>query len=197
MSLHPKGGFRVSPQTGKAVPIRLPISLRGDEPERLIGVASTHRDRILLLMGYYLGLRVSEIVGCLVEDIDLDVAFCTVRRGKGDKDRAVPIPAALLPDLRAWIGGRTSGWLVPSKRSVTGHHAIRSVQKMIKAAAIRAGIARRVTPHKLRHTFAIRLLERGAHIIEVRDLMGHASVSTTEVYLGSEPERLRAAVDRL
>jgi integrase/recombinase XerD len=68
---------------------------------------------------------------------------------------------------------------------------------MIRAAALRAGIARRTTPHKLRHTYATRLLQRGADIIEVRDLLGHASVSTTQVYLSSDPERLRGAVDRL
>ncbi len=197
MSLQAKGGFRVSQQTGKAVPKRLPIFLHGDEPERLFAAAVALRDRTLILVGFYLGLRVSEIVCRQVEDIDLDRALCVVRKGKGDKDRAVPIPVALLPALRAWIADRTTGWLFPSTRSQTGHLSARAFQKSIKLTAARAGISRHVTPHKLRHSYATALLHSGADIIEVRDLLGHSSVATTQIYLHTEPERLRAAVDRL
>ncbi len=175
----------------------LPVSLRGDEPDRLLGSARTPRDRLLYLCGLLLGLRVSELVGLRVEDLDLDGGTCTVRHGKGDRDRALPIPARLLPELRSWIGTRRDGWVFPSPRSKTGHLSARAVQLSIRAAAARAGISRHTTPHKLRHSYATRLLQRGADIIEVRDLLGHSSVSTTQIYLSSEPERLRSAVDRL
>jgi integrase/recombinase XerD len=178
------------------MPKRLPICLRGDEPDRLLAAVRCPRDRIIFLVGLYLGLRVSEIVGRRVEDVDLERAMYTVRGGKGDKDRVVPIPAKVLRDLQDWIGERKEGWLFPS-RGRTGHVTARAVQVAIEKAAKKAGIARHVTPHKLRHTYATRLLQRGADIIEVRDLLGHASVATTQIYLGSEPERLRAAVDRL
>lgn len=175
---------------------RLPSSLRGDEPDRLLHQSAGPRDRLLYQCGLYLGLRVSELVGLAVEDIDLSRGVCTVRHGKGDKDRAVPIPAKLLPELRAWIGERQTGWLFPSPRGA-GHLSARAVQVSIRKAAQRAGIARHVTPHKLRHSYATNLLRRGADIVEIKELLGHSSIATTQVYLSADPERLRDAVDRL
>jgi integrase/recombinase XerD len=178
------------------MPKRLPVSLRGDEPDRLLAAVRCPRDRIVYLCGLYLGLRISEIVCRRVEDVDLQQSLYMVRHGKCDKDRSVPVPARLLPELRAWVGDRKEGWLFPS-RGKTGQVTARGVQMAIAKAAKRAGIPRHVTPHKLRHTYATRLLQRGATIMEVRDLLGHASVATTQIYLECEPERLRAAVDRL
>jgi site-specific recombinase XerD len=176
---------------------RLPQSLQSDEPERLTRAARSPRDRLLLRTGLFLGVRVAELVGLRVEDVDLVAAVVQVRRGKGDRDRAVPIPAALLPELRAWLDGRAAGWLFPSPVDPQQHLSIRAVQRMVGRCRARAGIARAVTPHKLRHSFAVALLRSGADIIEVRDLLGHASVATTQVYLSATSERLRAAVDRL
>ncbi len=177
------------------MPKRLPHSLRGDEPDRLLVATRGPRDRLLVLFGLYLGLRCAEIVCRRVEDLDLAGGVCQVRRGKGDRDRAVPIPARLRPELAAWLDGR-SGWVFPG-RGRAGHLTTRGVQKVVAAAARRAGIARHVHPHALRHSYATRLLRTGADILEVRDLLGHASIATTQLYLSSEPERLRAAVDRL
>jgi integrase len=101
------------------MPRRLPSCLRGDEPDRLLAAAPTRRDRLLIGCGLLLGLRVAELVGLRVEALDLARGVCMVWRGKGDKDRAVPIPARLLPELAAWLDGRTGGWLFPSPRSRT------------------------------------------------------------------------------
>lgn len=175
---------------------RLPNCLTGDEPDRLLAAAKKPRDRLLMLCGLLLGLRVSELVGRRVEDLDLDQAVCQCRRGKGDKDRAVPIPARLLPELRTWLAGRRDGWLFPGV-GCSGHLSVRAAQLLVQGAARRAGIARRVTPHRLRHSYAVRLLRTGADIMEIKELLGHSSVSTTQVYLSADAERMRAAVDRL
>lgn len=178
------------------MPRRLPSSLCGDEPDRLLAAARNPRDRAILLLGFFCGLRISEIVGRRVEDLDLDRGMIQVRHGKGDKDRAVPIPAKILAELRAWVGDRREGFVFPG-RGGSGHLTRNAVNLSIQAAAARAGITRRCTPHSTRHTYATRLLRTGADIIEVRDLLGHSSVATTSLYLSSDPERLRGAVDRL
>lgn len=176
---------------------RLPIFLKGNEPELILGQLERGRDKLIFLIGIYAGLRVSEIVGRRVEDVDQANSLLEVRQGKGDKDRTVPISPKLLEPLKAWIGARTLGWLFPSPRNPDGHLSARQVQLSIQAAAKRAGIAKKITPHKLRHTFAGNLLRAGADIMEIRELLGHESVATTQVYLQAIPERLRGAVDRL
>lgn len=174
---------------------RLPKTLIGDEAGRLLAAIRKPHHKLIASMGLYLGLRISEILDRRVEDFDFDRCICRVWHGKGDKDRAVPIPAKLLPELLAWCAGRT-GWLFPS-HSRTGRLGPRSVQRMIRSAARRAGITRKVTPHVWRHTCASQLLRSGADIIEVRDILGHSSVATTQVYLSSDPARLKSAMDRL
>jgi integrase/recombinase XerD len=179
---------------------RLPVYLRQRELDLLVAAAPTDRDRLILLIGAYAGLRVSEIVKLQVEHLDFEDAMIEVHAGKGDKDRNVPMHTRLAWDLRRYLNGRTSGWLFPAPRSshgATGHLTTRAVQNMVAAAAGRAQIARHVTPHKLRHTFATQLLAQGADLIEIKDLLGHSSVATTQIYAAALPERLRGAVDRL
>jgi integrase/recombinase XerD len=180
---------------------RLPTFFRAKEAEALLGAAKSQRDRLIVLVGLYLGLRVSEMTKLRVEDVDLVERLAFVRQGKGDKDRYVPIPAGLVAPLRAWMGARQEGWLFPSRQG-GGRLASRTVQLLIKRLAAAAGIAgatlaRKCTPHKLRHSYATRLLEAGATIREVQELLGHSSVATTEIYTHVNPGRLRGAVDRL
>lgn len=174
---------------------RLPKFLTEAEVKALIDACPTERDRLIVRALYFLGLRVSELVNLRVEHLDLDQRSCFVFAGKGDKDRYVPIPVRFLPELTRWVGSRVSGFLVTSSRSP--HLSVDAVQRMIKAAAARAGITKAVTPHKLRHTFATTLLNRGADLMQVKDLLGHSSVATTQIYLFCLPDRLRGAVDRL
>jgi len=174
--------------------------LRDDEPERLLAATTTARDRVLLMTGLYLGLRVSEICKLQIEDVDLRRRVAFVREGKGMKDRAIPIPKPFAPILRGWIGGRQTGYVFPSPRG--GRLTNRAVQKLVKRMAAKAGLReagkpRKYHPHKLRHAYATRLLQTGADIKEVQDLLGHASLQTTMVYVHSTPERLASAVDRL
>ena len=178
---------------------RLPRSFPAHELHALLHACVRERDRLILQVGFQCGLRVSEIVGLDVPDLDWERGQLLVRRGKGDKDRTVPVPSKLLTALGTYLAGRTRGPLFPSPRG--GHLTTRAVQKLMKRLAIRAGLpdaARpyRTNPHKLRHTAATRWLRSGADIIEVRDLLGHASVATTQGYLSADSSRLKAAVER-
>src|SRR6266702_4453009 len=176
---------------------RLPVYLRDKELSRLLDAVPNQRDRLIVLVGAYAGLRVSEILNLRIGDLDFEDGMLEVRVGKGDKDRTIPMHVLLARALRVHIGSAQAGWLFPSGRSGSGHLMRRAVQLMIHSAAERAGIVRHVTPHKLRHTFASNLLFAGADLLEIKDLLGHASVSTTQSYAFCRPERLREAVDRL
>lgn len=191
---------------------RLPNFLRQAEADALLAAAAgarltaaspskrraAHLDEILLQTGLLLGLRVSELCKLDVQDLDLAARTAMVRAGKGDKDRCVPVPARLVALLEEWQGRgkkRAAGPVFASPRG--GRLASRTVQLRLAALGKRAGLPRRLKPHTLRHTFATRLLERGASIREVQELLGHSSVATTEVYTHTVPDRLRGAVDRL
>jgi integrase len=169
--------------------------------EALLGAADAPRDRLLLGLGLFCGLRVSELCKLEAPDLDLGAGQLLVREGKGGKDRTVPLPSRLVEELRGWLGGRTVGLVFPSPRKAGRPLTTRAVQLLIKRVAAKANIpgaleARKVHPHRLRHSFATRLLRSGADIIEVRDLLGHSSVGTTQVYLSADTTRLRSAVER-
>jgi integrase/recombinase XerD len=188
------------PARRKRKPRRLPRSLPARELAALVAAAPAGRDRLLLRAGLGMGLRVSELTKLEVPDLDLEAGTALVREGKGGKDRSVPVPDWLSAELTRWLGGRIAGHVFPSPRG--GRLSSRTVQRVIKRAAVRASLpgaedVRRYTPHKLRHTFATNCLRAGADIIEVRDLLGHSSVSTTQCYLSSDGARLRDAVNRV
>lgn len=180
---------------------RLPTFFRAAEADALLQAAGDGRDRLILLCGLLLGLRVSEICKLEVGDVDLERRTVAIRHAKGDRDRVQPIPARLVDELHRWLGDRREGPVFPSPRG-GGRLSSRAVQRLMKRLGKTAGLAgidtpRKITPHKLRHTYATNLLERGATIREVQDLLGHSSVATTEIYTHVLPDRMRAAVDRL
>jgi len=182
----------------KRKPKKLPTFLQASEPEAMLRATTRERDRLLLMTMLYLGLRVSEACKLQVEHVDFGSKLLFVREGKGMRDRALPIPSRFVGPLRGWIGGRTTGYVFPSPRG--GKLSVRAVQLLVKRVAARAGLRdaaapRRVSPHKLRHAFASRMLERGADIIAVRDALGHSSVATTQVYTHCSGDRLRAGME--
>lgn len=181
---------------------KLPVWLTPAEADRLVNAALSPRDRCILLSLLYLGLRVSELCALLLERIDLPGRTVLVYQGKGGKDRTVPIPERLLGPLSGWIGECSSGPLFPSPKNPDRPLSDRMIRYVVEACARRAGITRpdptqRVSPHKLRHSYATRLLSRGADLVAVKDLLGHSNISTTSIYLHCDADRLRAAVDRL
>jgi integrase/recombinase XerC len=188
---------------------RLPNFLRGPEAELLLVTAQAQLDAavtpskrraaaldlIIIQTGLQSGLRVSELCDLRIEDLDMGQATLLVVQGKGGKDRMLPVGTKLLEVLRAWIAGRRDGLVFPSPRG--GRLSERTIQLRLGALGKLAILPRALKPHTLRHTFATRLLERGANIREAQELLGHESVATTEIYAHVAPDRLRGAVERL
>ena len=178
---------------------RLPVFLRPAEQERLLAAAGSDRDHLIVLLGLRLGLRVSEICQLRVEHLDLDDperGTLLVSRAKGDKDRMLPVPRALVEPLGSWIADRREGWLFPSPYKAGAHLSTRAVQYLIPNLAAAAEITRaRITPHKLRHSFATNRLRRKVDIYRIQQLLGHARIETTAIYLHADPDELRAAVE--
>ncbi len=177
---------------------KLPRFLGRDEPEVLLRATHRERDRVLLMTLLYLGLRVAECCALRVEDLDFPRRVCWVRQGKGAKDRVLPIPTRFVGPLRGWVGGRTTGYVFPS--SWGGRLSTRAVQKLMKRTAEAAGLAgaeepRQYTPHKLRHAMATRMVERGADPFAVKDALGHSSIATTQIYIHTDANRLRAQME--
>jgi integrase/recombinase XerD len=182
---------------------RLPDTLDVDDVERLLDAASTAgiRDRALLELLYAAGLRVSEALRLDREDLSLDGAFVRVI-GKGDKERLVPVGDVALDWLVEWIDGPRAALLaIGHVQPVRGgplflgdrgrRLARQQAWAAVTSAAERAGLTGRVSPHTLRHSFATHLLEGGADLRVVQELLGHASISTTQLYTHLTGERIR------
>ncbi|MFA5889439.1 MAG: site-specific tyrosine recombinase XerD [Actinomycetota bacterium] len=183
----------------------LPKALSSDEVERLLRAVAAEgpaalRDRAMLETLYAAGLRISELTFLDVDDVDLEDA--TVRCvGKGSKERVVPMGRVAVDALAAYLTqarpalakGRGEPALFLNQR---GRRLTRQgCWKLLKRYAEMAGLTRRVSPHTLRHSFATHLLDGGADIRIVQELLGHASVSTTQVYTLVSQERLREVYD--
>ncbi|HQR30109.1 MAG TPA: tyrosine recombinase [Anaeromyxobacteraceae bacterium] len=172
---------------------KLPQLLSREEVERLLAAprdargAAGFRDRAMLEMLYATGLRVSELVTLEVNQVDLE-SRVLLARGKGRKERLVPIGGPAASSLKAWVAGPRDQMLrgrrsrdlfvTPRGRRMTRQ----GFWKLLGRYARAAGIARRISPHKLRHSFATHLLEGGADLRAVQSMLGHADVTTTEIY---------------
>jgi site-specific recombinase XerD len=174
-------------------PKKLPTVLAPDEVTRLFDAAPAGRDRTLLRTAYALGLRVSELVALRLEDIDAARGLVVVRQGKGAKDRLVPLSARLLEELRVyWQHRRPRPWLFPGGRR--GRHLTAAgVQRVVQRATRRAGLSKRVSPHTLRHSFAIHLVEAGCDLLTIQRLLGHQDLKTTARYLHCGTQQLGCA----
>ena len=164
------------------------------------------RDRALVETLYGAGLRVSELVSMDVRDVDLHRGEVRVM-GKGGKERVVPLPAAAREALDAFLQRRRKqGFLAePLFTALRKRKAdpggprrldVRDVRRLLKARARRAGMADRVHPHRLRHSYATHLLDMGADLREIQELLGHASLSTTQRYTAVSAQRLMEVYDR-
>jgi integrase/recombinase XerD len=180
---------------------RLPHTLSPDEVERLLIAPRSNsrydlRDRAMLELLYATGLRVSELVGLTLQDLQLDVGYVTAF-GKRSKQRIVPIGdaarEALLDYLgfaRAELAGDSGQAFVFLNRAGNGLTR-QGFWKMIKRRALEAGIVKNITPHTLRHSFATHLLDNGADLRAVQAMLGHADISTTQIYTHVSRERLK------
>jgi len=188
-----------SPRLGR----RLPDFLTHDEAARLLDAPDPDsplfwRDRAILELLYATGMRVSELAELPLTALDLDEGFLTVF-GKGSKERLVPVGVPALRAVGRYLRevrpgldrgrGRSKGRVFLNGRG--GPLSRVAVWTLVKESARRAGITRRVSPHTLRHTFATHLLEGGADLAAVQELLGHADISTTQIYTHVDREYLR------
>ncbi len=170
------------PLTTVHKPRRAPIVLSQEEMVRLIEAAPGLKYKAAFGVAYGAGLRVSEVVALKVSDIDSKRMTLRVEQGKGQRDRYVMLSPQLLEWLRDWWrAARPQGWLFPGQNPVNPMTA-RQMVRAVHAAAREAGIAKRVTPHTLRHSFATHLLEQGVDIRVIQVLLGHAKLETTALY---------------
>ncbi|MDO8585868.1 MAG: site-specific tyrosine recombinase XerD [Armatimonadota bacterium] len=185
------------PQTPK----RLPDTLTRDEVISLLSRPDVStdgglRDRAILETLYATGLRVSELIGLTVGSVDLEIGFVRCI-GKGSKERITPIGEIASDYVRQYVS-RCRPALVGSARvdglflSRRGKPLSRvSIWKLIRKYALQAGITKPLTPHTLRHSFATHLLEGGADIKSIQEMLGHVSIATTEIYTHVSREQLK------
>jgi len=169
------------------------------------------RDRALLELLYAAGLRISEALGLACEDLSLEEAWVRVI-GKGDRERLVPIGDVAVEALRRYVAQVRPEWLALGRRSARplderaggplfltprgGRLGRMGAWRRLRSAALQAGLSGHVTPHTLRHSFATHLLEGGADLRVVQELLGHASISTTQLYTHLTGERIKQVYAR-
>jgi integrase/recombinase XerD len=175
-----------APSTGRSLPKPLSVEVIGRLLESIgDGGPADLRDRAALELMYGAGLRISETIGIDLDDIDPYERLVTVR-GKGDRERIVPFGEPAAHALEAWlVRGRTV--LAPRGPALLlnlrgGRLGRQGLWSIVHRRARAAGLGEEVTPHTLRHSFATHLLDGGADVREVQELLGHASVTTTQVY---------------
>lgn len=185
----------------------LPKFLDLDEVDRLLAQPDVStprglRDKALLELLYASGMRVSELVSVKPADLNLDEGHLTCT-GKGEKQRLVPMGQNAADWLRRYIRdgrpkllhARTSPWLFVNARD-GGSLSRVGFWKVLKAYGLQAGISREISPHVLRHSFATHLLERGADLRAIQVMLGHADLSTTQIYTHVLEARLRSVYDK-
>lgn len=198
-------GYAVNPCIGIRAPRsarKLPSALSPDEAAQLMNVDAAGvlpvRDKAMLELFYSSGLRLSELTGLSLEDVNLRDATVQVT-GKGSKARIVPIGSHALAALRAWLAQREA-LAPPAQRALfLSARGTRlsgpAVQRRVKHWARRFGLAGKVHPHVLRHSFASHVLQSSGDLRAVQEMLGHASISTTQVYTHLDFQHLAKAYD--
>ena len=200
--LHREGHVPANPALGLTRPKQdrhLPSFLSVEEAARLMEAPqgdtfSASRDRAILETLYSAGLRVSELVGLRVRDVDL-IGGSLRTVGKGRKERLVPIGSYSIQSIRGYLKTLPAGQSEPDRplfqNRRRGRLTDRSVRRILNRYLLQVSVARRVSPHSLRHSFATHLLDRGADLRSVQELLGHSSLTTTQVYTHVTTERLK------
>lgn len=203
----PLEGIR-SPKIAKSIPVFLTV----DEVFSLLEAPTKKdtfmtRDRAIMELLYSTGMRVAELVSRNIDDLDFDTEMLRVR-GKGDKERLVPVGRPAKEAVMVWYPAREQLILARAKRGREterqamflnvrgGRLTVRSVERLVKSYGERAGIPQTVTPHALRHSFATHLLEMGADLRSVQELLGHSSLSTTQRYTHMTLDHLTEVYDK-
>ena len=205
-----QGELKKNPAVGLRTPkqrSQLPTVLTKDEVEHLLeapnaGTRLGCRDRAIFEMFYSTGLRVSELVGIELGDLDFESGTVTVR-GKGKRERIAVLGSVAVGAIRRWLQKRGEVEnAVRFHRSALflnhqgGRITTRSVARILTKHLQRAGITTPASPHSLRHSFATHMLDRGADIRSVQELLGHRSLSSTQIYTHVSSQRMRETYDK-
>ncbi len=158
---------------------KLPVVLSRDEVKRMIYSTQNIKHRLVLMFLYYAGMRLNEVRNIRWEDVDFEREIIHIKVTMGDKERVVFLHPNLKNTLEIY-GKNNRGYIFISQRG--GKYSSKSIQLIVKNAAYRAKINKNVTPHTLRHSFATHLLEGGADIRYIQQLLGHKHLKTTQIY---------------
>lgn len=194
-----------------SVPQGLPKLLSIAEVDNLLAAVkgttpTAKRDRAMLEMLYGMGLRVSELTGLNLGDLDLSNRAMRVL-GKGSRERVIPIGRKAQLALRAWLGPTGRGAMEPKEWKDSGHvDAVflgrfgtrmtrQAAWQMVKKYGTATGVGARLSPHTLRHCFATHMMDKGADVRSLQELLGHVSVGTTQIYTHVSKARIRKVYD--
>ncbi len=180
-------------------PLTLPKMLSKTEVKSLFRVTSNLKHKVALQLSYGMGLRVSEVVNLKLNDIDSKRMFAHIKGAKGKKDRYVPLPESILANLREYYKAyKPKVYLFEGQYG--GAYAKSSLQQVFKTAMRKAGIKKQIGIHGLRHSYATHLLESGADMRFIQELLGHHSIKTTQVYTKVSPRsisKIKSPLDTL
>ena len=171
------------------LPKTLPKYLKEREVQKLLNAPErdNYRNRLILRLLYRCGLRVSELTNLRIEDIMFGDNHLIVRRGKGGKDRVVPVDHYTLDMIEDFLRDdetneiAKSGYLIQSERNE--RMSTRQVERIVAEYGLKAGIPQQIHPHMLRHSFAVHCLKAGMNLRTVQKMLGHSSLTTTQIYL--------------
>ena len=170
---------------------RIPAVLTKDEVRKLFDATPTKKSRLMLELTYACGFRVSELINLKVSDLDFNEMIGYVRQAKGKKDRIFNIPKFLAKKLEKQCKKQQENNQEFLFTGPKGKLTDRNLQKIVRVVAKKAGINKEVSPHTLRHSFATHLLENGVDIRKIQELLGHADLSTTQIYTHISTEELK------
>jgi integrase/recombinase XerD len=162
---------------------RLPTVLTMEEVSCFLSSINNPKHQLLIKLIYSCGLRVSEAVKIKTTDLDLESRILHIRCGKGKRDRIVPLPESLIPEIRIFLYPRNQNpYLFRARADKGGHLTVNTVQRIVRDISRKAGIKKPIHPHTLRHSFATHLLEQGTDIRYIQAFLGHKRITTTELY---------------
>jgi len=170
---------------------RIPAVLTKEEVKRLFDSTPTKKSKLMLQLTYACGFRVSELINLKVNDLNFEETIGYVRQAKGKKDRVFNIPKFLTKKLEKQCEMQKENNQEFLFTGPKGRLTDRNLQKIVRVASKKAGINKEVSPHTLRHSFATHLLENGTDIRMIQELLGHADLSTTQIYTHISTEELK------
>ncbi len=174
---------------------KLPTVLTKEEIQKLIESANHKKSKLIIMMLYSTGLRVSELAYLKWDDLELNEKIAWVRRGKGSKDRMIVLSEKICNELDKIEKDTEHIFGVNGRPANT-----RNIQKIVRTASKKANIAKKVTPHTLRHSFATHLLEDGTDIRMIQELLGHSNLQTTQIYThisSEQKKKIKNPLDKL